>query len=63
MDDQSLPWLRYGSGAAISDMSGISSGDFGSKSCCGVDTISLLAGSGAQLKTFRGLQEGMQRIA
>jgi len=63
MDDQSLSWLRYGGGADISGLHGASSGDFGSKSGCGVDTISLLAGSGSQLKTFRGLQEGMQRIA
>lgn len=62
MEDKSLPWLRQGHGADIAALHQASAGFLGSKTGCGVDSFSLSACAGTQLKSFRGLQEGMQRI-
>lgn len=60
MDDKPLLWLRQNQGADIAALHNASAGFLGSKTGCGVDSFSLAAA--APLKTFRGLQEGMQRI-
>jgi hypothetical protein len=62
MEDKSLPWLRQGHGADIAALHQASAGFLGSKTGCGVDSFSLSACAGTQLKSFRGLQEGMQWI-
>ncbi len=62
MEDKSLPWLHQGHGADIAALHQASAGFLGSKTGCGVDSFSLSACAGTQLKSFRGLQEGMQRI-
>ncbi|MDP3483566.1 MAG: Ig-like domain-containing protein [Sulfuricella sp.] len=62
MDDKSLPLLRQGHGADISALHQASASFLGSKTGCGIDSFSLSACAGTQLKSFRGLREGMERI-
>lgn len=62
MEDKSLPWLRQDHGADITSLHNASAGFLGSKTGCRVDSFSLSACAGTQLKSFHGLQEGMRRI-
>lgn len=59
--DKSLPNLGNKHGADIGVLNG-AGGFLGSQNPCGADSVSLMTGAGTQLKSFKGLQEGMQRI-
>ena len=60
---QSLSWLddRFGADASAQGRSG--AGMLGSTRMFGKDGFSLLADNGHDLKTFRGLDDGLQKIA
>jgi VCBS repeat-containing protein len=60
--DKSLPAMHDKHGAGLESLAGVVNGFLGSKQAYGVDAVSLMAGAGTQLKSFKGLQEGMQRI-
>jgi hypothetical protein len=49
-------------GADVSSFGQTTVGETGSLNACGIDGFSLVAGSGANLKSFKGLQEGMARV-
>jgi VCBS repeat-containing protein len=60
-EDKSLPTLGGKHDADIGVLNG-SGGFLGSRNPFGADPVSLMAGAGTQLKSFKGLQEGLQRI-
>ena len=61
MEDRLLP-LRDSHGADTGVLHGATNALLGSRTASGPDPLSIAAGVGNQLKVFRGLQEGIQRI-
>ncbi|MCK4784508.1 MAG: VCBS domain-containing protein, partial [Desulfobacteraceae bacterium] len=60
---QSLSWLDDRFGADASALGRAGDGMLGSTHMFGKDGFSLLAGNGHDLKTFRGLDDGLRKIA
>jgi hypothetical protein len=61
-DKKSLSWLDERMGADASALSKASAGYLGSTLAFGKDSLSLAAGSGQEMKSFRGLGEGLRKL-
>lgn len=62
-DKKTLTWADDRHGADTSALNMGSQGYLGSSVVLGNDTVSLLAGSGHDLKSFQGLGQGMKKVA